>query len=253
MIRRPKNRWSTSDSAEKVDSFLKEAYSKQATTYDQHRSEIASIGFYQELTDRFVEEIIPINAETKVLDIASGTGRGVLSMSKKEGKIFGADISLSMCQEAKKKAETGKVNNVYFTTGAARLLPFKENSFDVITTMMFFHLVPKHLWEDIIKDMQRVLKPGGVLILEFSSPFHGIFIEFFRSLFVKKKHSLWPHEAKKLFQGMKIIRKCGSYIPGTYRVFCINQKLGMLMLKLARCFPFNHTADELFYVVRKDK
>ena len=251
MIRIAKSRWSSNDSAEKVDSFLKGAYSKQASTYDQHRSEIPSIDFYQELTDIFLKEMIPCNAELKILDVASGTGRGALFISQNGGKVFGTDISLAMSIEAKKKAESKGIKNIYFAAGAARLLPFKENSFDIITTMMFFHLVPKHLWVDIIKDMHRVLKPGGILILEFSSPFHGIFMEFLRSIFIKKKHSLWPHEAKKLFQGMKIVKKCGSYMPLTYNISCINKRLGRLLLKLARCFPFNHICDELFYVIKK--
>ena len=67
--------------------------------------------------------------------------------------------------------------------------------------------------------MGRVVVPGGRLILEFNSPFYGIFLAFYRYFirtnkrFLIRKKCLFPDQIKHYFKDLKIIRVLGIKLP----------------------------------------
>ena len=99
----------------------------------------------------------------RILDLATGTGDLALVLQKKfpEAEVIGADFSAEMLEIAKRKG-------VHETMVAdARQLPFDEAAFDVVTIAFGLRNLPD--WSDGLREMRRVLKPGGhVLILDFS-------------------------------------------------------------------------------------
>ena len=100
--------------------------------------------------------------------------------------------------------------------------------------------------------MLRVLKPEGILLLEFANPFYGIIVELYRRWFLNKNSIyIWPHQTKKLFKGTKIIKKIGTYLPLTQKITKINPTIGKIILKLCERFPFNHLSSEIFYICQK--
>ena len=110
-----------------------------------------------------------------VLDVACGTGD--LSIELKQNaaaKVVGSDFCRPMLEVAKEKA--GQV--IPFVEGDAMSLPFADMSFDVVT--IAFGLRNLSNFEDGLRELRRVLKPGGrIAVLEFSSPS----VPGFRSLF----------------------------------------------------------------------
>lgn len=104
----------------------------------------------------------------KVLVAACGTGRGVEGLSKavgSGGRIDALDISKEMIEQAKAKVAEAGLDNVYFRQGNVRNLPFENESFDLLYNGYMFDLIELDGFEPILKEMMRVLKPGGKIVL----------------------------------------------------------------------------------------
>lgn len=108
-----------------------------------------------------------------ILDLASGTGDLATQLAYlvgEKGKVILVDINTSMLEEGRKKLRNkGIISNVYYIQSNAEKLPFQNNIFDcIIIAFGLRNIVDK---ESALTSMQRVLKPGGkLLILEFSIP-----------------------------------------------------------------------------------
>jgi demethylmenaquinone methyltransferase/2-methoxy-6-polyprenyl-1,4-benzoquinol methylase len=118
-----------------------------------------------------VVKIVGENNPKQILDIATGTGDLALMMaSLNPDRIVGLDISSGMLEVGKRKIEKAKLSNkIEMIVGDSEEMPFKDNTFDAITVSFgvrnFANL------DKGIKEIARVLKPDGVLvILETSNP-----------------------------------------------------------------------------------
>ena len=100
----------------------------------------------------------------RVLDLGSGTGYPALLAGEvvgAEGSVVGIDLAESMLAVAIRKARSMEMNHVTFRTGDATALPFDAASFDAVISrfcLMFLPEIPTAL-----KEMARVLKPGGYI------------------------------------------------------------------------------------------
>jgi len=117
-----------------------------------------------------------INANSLVLDIACGTGDLAFTSNKvKKSKVFGIDIATNMLELGSQKAiEKGKMDYVKFLAGDGEKLPFNDKVFDAVT--IAFGVRNMGDIKKNLREMSRVLKPGGELIvLEFSTPKSNMF------------------------------------------------------------------------------
>lgn len=113
------------------------------------------------------------NEKSILLDVACGTGDFSIAACKAGVRqVIGIDISENMVRVGQKKINTmGLDAQISLQNGDSEHLDFPDNQFDVVTVAFgvrnFEHL------ELGLKEMFRVLKPGGkVIILEFSMPGH---------------------------------------------------------------------------------
>jgi demethylmenaquinone methyltransferase/2-methoxy-6-polyprenyl-1,4-benzoquinol methylase/phosphoethanolamine N-methyltransferase len=107
-----------------------------------------------------------------VLDVGCGTGEVALlaKTRTKEGKVHGIDPAPEMIAVARKKAERKKVD-IDFRVGVIESLPFPDASIDVVTSSLMMHHLPDDLKSRGLKEIYRVLKPGGrLLIADFMRP-----------------------------------------------------------------------------------
>jgi ubiquinone/menaquinone biosynthesis C-methylase UbiE len=98
-------------------------------------------------------------------------------------KVWALDISPDMVGEARSNAASaGLGSRIVPTEGDMRALPFPDDSFDLVTSMFAFHHLPNP--RAAIREMRRVLKPGGALIVrDFIRPASDRRIEFMVRLF----------------------------------------------------------------------
>jgi len=106
-----------------------------------------------------------------ILDIATGTGDFALeAMKLNPERIIGVDISTGMLEIGRLKIlEKGLEESIRLEFGDSERLGFKDNNFDAVIVSFGVRN-----FEDLtrgLKEMHRVLKPEGTLvILEFSKP-----------------------------------------------------------------------------------
>jgi arsenite methyltransferase len=103
-------------------------------------------------------ELCHIGKDTKVLDVASGTGESAFYLVRNFGcMVIGIDISEYMIERSKRKAiEKGVI--IEFKKGDAHDLPFTDNTFDVVISECTTCLLNKEM---AIGEMVRVAKTGG--------------------------------------------------------------------------------------------
>ena len=105
----------------------------------------------------------------RYLDVGCGTGTAVvnLALSHTIEKAHGSDISFGMLKVCRKNARRAGApeGRVILTLADATRLPYKENSFDLVTCHAILHHVPHP--KEVLKEVYRVLTPGGrALIFE---------------------------------------------------------------------------------------
>jgi ubiquinone/menaquinone biosynthesis C-methylase UbiE len=112
-------------------------------------------------------------AGESVLDIGCGTGTLAIVAKGQvgaDGKVFGIDASSAMIARASSKAAKAGVH-VRFETAVVERLPFPQAQFDVVLSTLMFHHLPRKLRQQCAREIRRVLKPQGrVLVVDFSRP-----------------------------------------------------------------------------------
>lgn len=112
----------------------------------------------------------------KILDVATGTADLAIELTKLgDVHITGVDISSGMLQRGDVKiAKLGLTKKIVLQQADSEKLPFDDNTFDAITVA--FGVRNFENLNEGIKEMLRVLKPGGTLaVLEFSKPNNRLF------------------------------------------------------------------------------
>ncbi len=134
-------------------------------------NDLQSFGLHRWWKRRMISlaEVSPGDA---ALDLCCGTGDVAFSLAKRGAKVVGLDFSEPMLAVARRRG-VGRVaeGNVEpeFLQGDAMNLPFADASFDVVT--MSYGLRNLSDWDRGLKEMFRVAKPGGrILILDFGKP-----------------------------------------------------------------------------------
>lgn len=145
---------------------LAKAYDREAAGWDRTIERLGFADAYvtmlgQVLPDSFFEDR---DTPLCVLDAGMGTGGLSVALSRTKAGPFafhGIDISPGMLNEADRNLRDCKID-ADLRLGDVQDLPYEDSSFDfVMAAHVLEHLVDPHR---AIKEMVRVLKPGGVLL-----------------------------------------------------------------------------------------
>jgi ubiquinone/menaquinone biosynthesis C-methylase UbiE len=108
----------------------------------------------------------------RVLDVGCGTGT-LATLIKQEHPtitVIGIDPDPKALTRAKRKAERADVS-VYFERGFADALPYADATFDRVFSSLMFHHLGKNEKKQSLREICRVLRPGGRLeFLDLASP-----------------------------------------------------------------------------------
>ncbi|MGG3801064.1 demethylmenaquinone methyltransferase [Metabacillus fastidiosus] len=151
------------------------------------------------------------------LDVCCGTADWTIALADavgKNGNVIGLDFSKNMLAIGSEKVNDLELDNVKLIHGNAMSLPFEDNSFDFVTIGFGLRNVPDYM--QVLKEMYRVVKPGGkVVCLETSQPtlpvFKQLYFFYFRyimpmfgKVFAKSYEEYsWLQESARDFPGMK--------------------------------------------------
>lgn len=163
-----------------MDDLSQKQLEETAAAYE----ELLVPALFQEWANRLAkaDEIKPSH---KVLDVACGTGVLARAVARQlhGGSVTGLDSNLGMLAVARQIAP-----NINWQQGNAEGLPFNNESFDIVLSQ--FGLMLFSSPNTALKEMKRVLKPGGYMIIAVFDSIHTIpAYEVMADLFARKVDS----------------------------------------------------------------
>ena len=163
---------------EKAD-LVGDVFDSVSQNYDL-MNDLMSFGIHR-LWKKIAVETSGLRDNFKVLDLAGGTGDMVKLMRSKisnQGSIILSDINWSMLKEGRDRLIDQGIEDVQIAQIDAQHLPFKKNTFDLVTIAFGLRNVMNK--QAALESILSSLKPGGkLMVLEFSRPTNEIFRELY--------------------------------------------------------------------------
>ncbi|MBE9171012.1 class I SAM-dependent methyltransferase [Pleurocapsales cyanobacterium LEGE 06147] len=116
-------------------------------------------------------EGLKIEKNTEVLDLCCGAGQTTKILVQSSDRVTGLDISpVALARAAR------NVPQANYVEGAAQNMPLEDNRFDLVHTSVALHEMTPQELSQILREVYRVLKPGGVFTLvDFHQPTNWLF------------------------------------------------------------------------------
>ncbi|MCG5059906.1 MAG: methyltransferase domain-containing protein [Limnoraphis sp. WC205] len=120
---------------------------------------------------RLALEGLSINPSTKVLDLCCGSGQATEVLVQHSQNVVGLDASPLSLKRAQHNVPTAE-----YVEAFAEKMPFADDEFDVVHTSAALHEMNPLQLRQILEEVYRVLKPGGVFTLvDFHRPNNPLF------------------------------------------------------------------------------
>ncbi|MVP00044.1 demethylmenaquinone methyltransferase [Paenibacillus lutrae] len=152
------------------EQFVHSVFEKIAPKYDLMNS-ILSFRRHKAWR-KFTMDKMRVKPGSSTIDVCCGTCDWTISLAQQSrtGPTVGLDFSQNMLDYgAVKVREKGLDRQIRLVQGNAMSLPFEDNAFDYATIGFALRNVPD--LKQVLREMQRVVKPGGLVVsLELSQP-----------------------------------------------------------------------------------
>jgi ubiquinone/menaquinone biosynthesis C-methylase UbiE len=109
----------------------------------------------------------PLRPDTRVLDVACGTGNLAVVAARRGCVVSGIDIASNLIAQARSRA-AAEALRVDFREGDVEALPFPDPQFDLVVSMFGVMFTPQP--DVIVAELRRVTKPGGRIALANWTP-----------------------------------------------------------------------------------
>src|SRR4029453_842101 len=126
-------------------------------------------GFYRPLPldpHRALEQRLPRGAD-RVLDLCTGTALvpAVVAAARPEAMGVGLDLAPEMVAGGREKLARLGARHAHLVQAEAGTLPFRSAAFDAVTVSYGLHELPTVVRERAVREVARVLRPGGRLVV----------------------------------------------------------------------------------------
>ena len=225
------------DPGEQRATKVRELFSRIAPRYDLI-NDLQSFGLHRYWKRRVIQAARPQPGH-RALDLCCGTGDLALGLARRGAVVAGLDFSERMLEQAARRASGVSVSigarslqrasefrdrgprpfpdpppAPRFVCGNAQRIPFADDTFDIVT--VGYGLRNLASWETGLREMQRVAKPGGrLVVLEFGKP----------------DNALW----RGLYFGYLKL-----FVPCLGRIFCGNASAYAYILESLKHYPAQH-------------
>lgn len=110
---------------------------------------------------------LDLKPDTKVLDVACGTGNLAIPAAKTGANVTGIDIAPNLIEQAIARAAAEGVEAI-FEVGDAEAMPYEDGTFDVVMTMFGAMFAPRP--DVTASELKRVCKSGGLIAMANWTP-----------------------------------------------------------------------------------
>lgn len=120
-------------------------------------------------------------APARVLDFGCGTGLSSAALSDEFGPaaaVTGFDVSPASIETARARHDRPGLR---FVSGAGQTLPFADATFDLAMAACVFHHIDRHAHAHRVRELARVLRPGGVLFMFEHNPMNPLTVRAVRA------------------------------------------------------------------------
>jgi ubiquinone/menaquinone biosynthesis C-methylase UbiE len=168
---------------ERFPAYYRRTFHWQTDGYfSEHSAEVYELGvelLFRGTADVMRRQIIPPitrhvreagGAErVKLLDVACGTGRTLhqLALAHPAMRLWGVDLSPAYVRIARRRL--AHVDEVALAVENAERLPFADATFDAATSVYLFHELPRNARRNVVRELRRVVRPGGLVVIEDSA------------------------------------------------------------------------------------
>jgi ubiquinone/menaquinone biosynthesis C-methylase UbiE len=105
----------------------------------------------------------------RLLDIGCGTGRTLhqLAIAHPTLRLHGADLSPAYIKKARERL--ANVDELTLAVENGEALPWADATFDIVASVYMFHELPRNARRNVMREMLRVVRPGGLVVIEDSA------------------------------------------------------------------------------------
>lgn len=134
----------------------------------QARGYASSAAIRNEEVLNHMVELAELRADDVTLDVACGPGLIVCALAPRVRHATGIDLTPAMLEEARQLQRARGLTNVTWIQGDVTRLPFADGAFSVVTSRYAFHHFTAP--ETVLREMSRVTRPGGTILVADSAP-----------------------------------------------------------------------------------
>lgn len=180
-----------------------------------------SSAFFAEYKAKKLAEWLPekvTQKSAKILDFGCGDGEmtNFVQQTFPNAKLYGTDPSPKSIEQAK-----NSFKNIQFSINSDEntSLCYESKTFDVIFSAGVFHHIPFEKHESYIRELIRIMRPGGSLVIFELNPLNPLTVlTFKRNPIDKYAKMMWPGYTKKLLKNHgKAVTKFYCFYPKIFK------------------------------------
>ena len=128
------------------------------------KGDFTAIAAFMRQSGEVVVESLGIEPSMRVLDLGCGDGTTAVPLARLGADVVGIDIARNLVEAGNRRAREGGLTRLRFQEGdACNLEGVADRSFDLVLTVFGAMFAPRP--NDVAKEMVRVTKPGGRIVM----------------------------------------------------------------------------------------